>query len=151
MRAAAGATPQDSPLFSLEPIVPLLAPLAYAKAASDVAVQRAAQALLDAAVATQSALIESPQRLADFDAEVRALADRELQQLGRPGLLLPAGSGVPAPGSSSTAAGSSSDGKAAAPQDLETVVDELRADIAASRALLQQLRAGAAPSGRLRR
>lgn len=144
MRAAAGAPPPEPLAALLEPVMPLLAPLAYVKAASDVAAQRATQAFLDVAVAAQSAIAESPQRLADFDAEVRALADRELQQLGQPGLLLPASTSASNSGTSGStgAAGGGGGGASAGPQDLATVVDELRADIAASRALLQQLRSG---------
>jgi hypothetical protein len=79
-------------------------------------------------------LAEQPQRMREFADEVQAAADRELQSSGQQQRLLSTTSSGSGQGST---AGNNSSGR----QDLEALVDDLRADIAASRALLQQIRA----------
>jgi uncharacterized protein YceH (UPF0502 family) len=83
------------------------------------------------------AIAEQPRRMKEFQDEVQAVAQRELQgSSSRQGLL--ASSSSSSSGSSSSTSSSSNAGS----KDLEAIVDELRADIAASRALLQQIKTG---------
>jgi uncharacterized protein YceH (UPF0502 family) len=74
----------------------------------------------------------------EFQDEVQAVAERELNGNSnrQPGLLASSSS------SSSSSSGGISSSNAAASKDLQAIVDELRADIAASRALLQQIKTG---------
>jgi hypothetical protein len=75
----------------------------------------------------------------EFQDEVQAVAERELSSSSRqPGLLTSSSSSS----GSSNGSISTSSSNAAAGKDLEAIVDELRADIAASRALLQQIKTG---------
>lgn len=114
---------------------PIVEPLAYTKAFVDVTVRRLAEAALDTAAEVSMQLAEQPQRMREFADEVQAAADRELQSSGQQQRLLSTTSSGSGQGSST--AGNNSSGR----QDLEALVDDLRADIAASRALLQQIRA----------
>ncbi|WIA41995.1 hypothetical protein OEZ86_009294 [Tetradesmus obliquus] len=105
-----------------------------------VASRRAAEVALDCASQMGIAIAEQPRRMKEFQDEVQAVAERELQSSSRqPGLLASSSSGSSSSSSSSSSTSSSS---AAANKDLEAIVDELRADIAASRALLQQIKTG---------
>jgi hypothetical protein len=83
------------------------------------------------------AIAEQPRKMREFQDEVQAVAERELQgSSSRQGLL--ASSSSSSNGSSSSSSSSNTSGG----KDLEAIVDELRADIAASRALLQQIKTG---------
>lgn len=89
-------------------------------------------------------LAEQPQRMREFAEEVQAAAERELQGSGQQQQqrLLSTTSSA----STSAPAGTTSGSSGGSRQDLEALVDDLRADIAASRALLQQIRAaGSSP------
>lgn len=87
---------------------------------------------------------EQPQRLKDFQAEVEAAVRQEMAAGGAPA----APTAAPAGQSGSAAAGrlgkGAAGGKKAAPPppvDVQATVDEVRADIAASRSLIQQIKA----------
>ncbi len=81
-------------------------------------------------------LAEQPQRMREFADQVQAAAEREMLGFGQQQQRL-----LTATSSASTSAQSSTAGSSSSKQDLEALVDDLRADIAASRALLQQIRA----------
>lgn len=94
---------------------------------------------MDAAAEVSIQLAEQPRRMRDFAEDVQAAADRELAGLGQPQQQLLSSSSSAS--SSAKGGGSGTSGSSSSnPQDLEALVDELRADIAASRALLQQIR-----------
>lgn len=128
---------------------PIAEPLAYTKALVTVSVRHLTEFGLDAAADLSIALAEQPRRMREFVDEVQAAAARELQSSGQqqPQRLLSATSSASSSqnGSSSGGGGASSMTSTAGRQDLEALVDDLRADIAASRALLQQIRAGSPP------
>lgn len=140
MQVSAAASSQQLPQ-------PIAEPLAYTKALVTVAVRHLTESALDAAADLSIALAEQPRRMREFADEVQAAAARDLQQ--QPQRLLSAtlsASSSSQNGSSSGGGGASSmTGGTAGRQDLEALVDDLRADIAASRALLQQIRAGSPP------
>lgn len=141
MQVSAAASSQQLPQ-------PIAEPLAYTKALVTVAVRHLTESALDAAADLSIALAEQPRRMREFADEVQAAAARDLQQQPQRLLsaTLSASSSSSQNGSSSGGGGASSmTGGTAGRQDLEALVDDLRADIAASRALLQQIRAGSPP------
>jgi hypothetical protein len=112
--------------------------LAYSRAIFSVLSKRLADASLDAVSQVQLVLAELPVELQEFQGQVQAAAARELQH-GSTIAALPnssSGSANTKTSLNSSKGSSTRDG----PQDLGAVVDELRADIAASRSLLQQMR-----------
>lgn len=140
--AAAASSSSSAPAFPLPgPQTVLARTLAYARAVTDVAARRLADAALDAAADISICLAEQPQRLQELAAEIQAAAERELHGGGQQGLLSSSSS------SSASGSGSSSGDRSSSSSlpDLEATVDELRADIAACRSLLQQIRSGSPP------
>lgn len=112
--------------------------LAYSRAFLTVLSKRLADASLDAVSQVQLVLAELPVEMQEFQGQVQAAAARELQQGSTIAALQNSSSGSAKTQTSlnSSKGSSTRDG----PQDLGAVVDELRADIAASRSLLQQMR-----------
>jgi uncharacterized protein (DUF305 family) len=114
--------------------------VAYTKAFAAVVLRHLTESALDTAAEVSIQLAEAPKRMRQFAEEVQDAADRELQGSGQQQqrLLSSSSSASSGKGSSSGSSMSSSAGR----PDLEALVDDLRADIAASRALLQQIRTG---------
>jgi hypothetical protein len=127
---------------------PIAEPLAFTKALVTVAVRHLTESALDAAADLSIALAEQPRRMREFADEVQAAAVLELQNSGQQQpqrLLSSTSSASSGQNDSSGSGGAGSMSSAAGRPDLEALVDDLRADIAASRALLQQIRAGTPP------
>lgn len=137
-RSVAVAAAASDPISQLPQ--PIAEPLAYAKAFAAVAIRHLTESAMDAAAEVSIQLAEQPKRMREFSEEVQAAAERELQNSGQQTqrLLTATSSASSGQGSSSISSMASSAGST----DLEALVDDLRADIAASRALLQQIRAG---------
>jgi len=118
--------------------------LAYGRAFLTVLSKRLADASLDAISQVQLVLAEMPVELREFQGQVEAAAARELQQTSTTLALQTSSSSSSSNGSMRAAQTSLNSSKGGStrdnPQDLGAVVDELRADIAASRSLLQQMR-----------
>eukprot|EP00775_Hariotina_reticulata_P003801 gene3801-4058_t len=112
--------------------------LAYGRAFLTVLSKRVTDASLDAVSQVQLVLAELPVELREFQGEVQAAAARELQQ----GATMLVQQNSSSDGRAAQTSVNSSKGSSTrnGPQDLGAVVDELRADIAASRSLLQQMR-----------
>lgn len=127
---------------------PIAEPLAFTKALVTVAVRHLTESALDAAADLSIALAEQPRRMREFADEVQAAAVLELQNSGQQQpqrLLSSTSSASSGQNGNSSSGGAGSMSRAAGRPDLEALVDDLRADIAASRALLQQIRAGTPP------
>lgn len=117
----------------------LAEPLAYSKAFADVALRHLTDAAMDAAAEFSMQLAEQPKRMREFAEEVQAAAQKELQG-NQQQRLLAATSSAGSSGQQGRGGNSSSLSGLANQADLAALVDDLRADIAASRALLQQIR-----------
>jgi hypothetical protein len=98
------------------------------------------ESAMDAAAEVSIQLAEQPRRMRDFAEEVQAAADREMAGLGQPQQRFLSSSSSASSSSSRGGSSGTSGSSSGNSQDLEALVDELRADIAASRALLQQIR-----------
>jgi len=134
-RSLVAAAAASDPLSQLPQ--PIAEPLAYSKAFATVMLRHMTEAALDAAAELSMQIAEQPKRMREFSEEVQAAAERELKSsTGQQQQLLATTSSA---SSGQASSGSTSSGSAGS-TDLEALVDDLRADIAASRALLQQIR-----------
>lgn len=137
-RSLASAAAASDPLSQLPQ--PIAEPLAYSKAFATVMLRHMTEAALDAAADISMQIAEQPKRMREISEEVQAAAERELKSsTGQQQRLLTSTSSASSGQASSSTGGSTSSGSAGS-ADLEALVDDLRADIAASRALLQQIR-----------
>lgn len=121
---------------------PIAEPVAYTKAFAAVVLRYLAESALDTAAEVSIQLAEAPKRMRQFAEEVQDAADRELQGSGQQQQRLLSSSSLASSVQGSSSSSGSSMSSSAGRPDLEAMVDDLRADIAASRALLQQIRAG---------
>eukprot|EP00197_Chlamydomonas_leiostraca_P004129 CAMPEP_0202872932 /NCGR_PEP_ID=MMETSP1391-20130828/22287_1 /ASSEMBLY_ACC=CAM_ASM_000867 /TAXON_ID=1034604 /ORGANISM="Chlamydomonas leiostraca, Strain SAG 11-49" /LENGTH=140 /DNA_ID=CAMNT_0049554079 /DNA_START=201 /DNA_END=623 /DNA_ORIENTATION=- len=104
----------------------------YGRAFAITLSKRLGEAVVDAVAEVSRAAAERPQRLKDFQDEVAALARKEMADASVPERAGSSGGGGGADGSST---GTSE-------ADVQALVDDLRAEIAYSRAILQQMRTG---------
>ncbi|GLC43310.1 hypothetical protein PLESTB_001341800 [Pleodorina starrii] len=129
---------------SSDPSPEILTAFFYGRALAITINKRLSEAVIDFVSDVSKAMAERPQRIAEFQEEVTALARKEMSSSG----FLPESttSGTAASGASSgragSAAGGSSGGAAAAgPVDPQAAIDDLRAEIAYARASLNEIRA----------
>jgi hypothetical protein len=120
---------------------PIAEPVAYTKAFAAVVLRHLTESALDTAAEVSIQVAEAPKRMRQFAEEVQDAADRELKGFGQQQQRSLSSSSSASSGQGSGSNGSIMSNSASRP-DLEALVDDLRADIAASRALLQQIRAG---------
>ena len=134
-RCAAAA---NDPLSQLPQ--PIAEPLAYGKAFTNVVLRYVTEAAMDAAAELSMQVAEQPKRMREFTEEVQAAAERELRSAGGQQQRLLTASTSASSGQQPSTAGGSIGSSGSGHADLEALVDDLRADIAASRALLQHIR-----------
>eukprot|EP00798_Chlamydomonas_sp_ICE-L_P004869 gene4869-34630_t len=105
----------------------------YGRALAMVWAERTVQFVLDASTDFPKALSEQPSIMAEFQNEVTTLARRDMAE----------STGTEMSESATSSSGRSSSSKKAkadAESDMQAIVDELRAEIATTRAVLQQIR-----------
>lgn len=115
---------------------PLQSQVAYAKAFMTVALRHASEAALDTAASINMLMAEQPRRMQEFQNEIQAVVEREMRGSSQRLITSRSSASSSSQGNSSSATGSS----AGTAVDLEALIDELRADIAACRSLIQQIR-----------
>ncbi|KXZ44219.1 hypothetical protein GPECTOR_71g580 [Gonium pectorale] len=121
-----------------DPSPEILTAFFYGRAFAITLNRRLSEAVIDLVSEVSKTLAERPQRIADFQEEVMALARKEMAGSG----FLPESSSASAGSASSGSGGSGAGGAAApAPQDPQAAIDELRAEIAYARASLNEVRA----------
>ncbi|KAJ9521043.1 hypothetical protein QJQ45_022767 [Haematococcus lacustris] len=128
----------------------------YGRALAITLSRRLSEVVVEVVSEISKAAAERPQRVREFQEEVATLARQEMASASLPSR----STGLAASGSGSTSSSSSSGslggqlgqqaaggGAPSSPEELQVVVDDLRAEIAYSRAILQQMRAGSKGAG----
>ncbi|GFR39806.1 hypothetical protein Agub_g296 [Astrephomene gubernaculifera] len=114
----------------------------YGRALAVTINRRLNEALIDVVSEVSKAMAEQPQRIAELQEEVVALARKEMSSAGflPQNSLSSSMSTAGSSSSSSSSSGSPAASTTAAPQDPQAAVDDLRAEIAYARAALNEVR-----------